>query len=154
LKNVWQWIGFLAIGLIIGFMGSFLFFNDSSTETAQQRETTEPSSSNSENVDSNKAAEEEPANEGIETVASDNDDIFSQKGCVQCHSISPLNIKGNGTGPDFAIVNDDVQKRFGKTLEEFLDEPEGTMSAIFSASPLSAEEKQEVIRLIQEYSET
>lgn len=154
LNQVWKWIGFLAIGLVIGFMGSFLFNNGSSKETAQQQETQAAPSNEeqSSKADSKGKSEETSTSEGTKTAASDSDNIFVQKGCVSCHSISPLDIKGNGTGPDFAIAYDDVQKRFGKPLEQFLEQPEGTMSAILSASPLTAEEKQEVIRLMKEYS--
>ncbi|MEC1727469.1 hypothetical protein P9233_23275, partial [Schinkia azotoformans] len=76
-----------------------------------------------------------------------------QKGCIACHAVSPIGAKGNGTAPDLAIAYDDVKNRFGKSLEEFLEEPEGTMSAVFGTSPLTDEEKEKVISIVKEYSE-
>lgn len=54
-------------------------------------------------------------------------DIFKQKGCIQCHSVSFYNVKGGATGPDLSIAYNDAPARFGKSLEKFLAQPEGTM---------------------------
>ena len=148
MNKTFQWILFLVIGVVLGFMVSLLFNNGddtASTEPAPQpvEEAAQPA------ADSN--SEEEKSDSTGNAAAADN--ILVQKGCIQCHAVSPIGEKGNGTAPDLAIAYDDVTKRFGKSLEEFLDAPEGTMSAILSASPLTDDEKQKVISLIKEYGE-
>jgi len=58
---------------------------------------------------------------------------FINTGCVGCHTIS---VYGHGhpgaTGPDLSLAVEDVPKRFGRSLEEFLQTPVGTMSMVLS----------------------
>lgn len=73
--------------------------------------------------------------------------FFIEKGCFACHSISAWNIiSPSEKGPDLSWAVDDVRTRFGKTLEEFMFEPRGTMKIVLSTSiVLTDEEKWEVI---------
>lgn len=58
---------------------------------------------------------------------------FVSTGCFVCHSISSLRVKSpSDIGPDLSIAVEDVQKRFGVSLEEFLANPTGTMSVVLS----------------------
>jgi len=58
---------------------------------------------------------------------------FVQTGCFVCHSISVFNVKSPAQiGPDLSTAVDDVQKRFGVTLDAFLANPTGTMSVVLS----------------------
>lgn len=58
---------------------------------------------------------------------------FVQTGCFVCHSISVFNVKSPAQiGPDLSTAVDDVQKRFGLTLDAFLKNPTGTMSVVLS----------------------
>ncbi|WP_017754178.1 hypothetical protein [Calidifontibacillus oryziterrae] len=147
MNNVLRWIIFLVIGVVLGFMVSLLFNNTDQVATTEQQpqavEETVPGQSSSSEI----------ASEETENPSGNEDNILVQKGCIQCHDVSPLGIKGNGTGPDLAIAYDDVKNRFGKSLEEFLAEPEGTMSAVFSQTPLNDDEKQAVLSLIKDYGE-
>ncbi|WP_374724254.1 hypothetical protein [Calidifontibacillus erzurumensis] len=150
MNNVLRWISFLVIGIVLGFIGSLLFNSGD-----QSKATEPPPQAVQEQSANNETTRGDVENKELEnTAATENEDnILVQKGCIQCHAVSPIGNKGNGTAPDLAIAYEDTKNRFGKTLEEFLEEPEGTMSAIFSQSPLTDEEKQEVIRLLKEYSE-
>ena len=48
---------------------------------------------------------------------------FVQTGCFVCHSISALGVKSPAQiGPDLSIAVEDVQKRFGRTIDDFLRE--------------------------------
>ena len=57
--------------------------------------------------------------------------FFVQRGCIACHNISIHDIKGLTTiGPDLSIAVEDVKTRFGRTVEDFLDKPQGTMQMV------------------------
>lgn len=58
---------------------------------------------------------------------------FVQTGCFVCHSISVFGVNSPAQiGPDLSNAVEDVQSRFGRTLEDFLREPTGTMSVVLS----------------------
>jgi cytochrome c2 len=58
---------------------------------------------------------------------------FVKTGCYICHNISSLGVKSPAQiGPDLSVAVEDVQKRFGRTLDDFLREPTGTMSVVLS----------------------
>ena len=58
---------------------------------------------------------------------------FVQTGCFVCHSISALGVKSPAQiGPDLSNAVEDVQARFGRTIDDFLREPSGTMSVVLS----------------------
>ena len=73
--------------------------------------------------------------------------FFVKKGCFACHSISAFDIKSAAAiGPDLSFAVTDVQSRFGKTLEDFLASPTGTMAVVLSTQiQLTNEEKQEAV---------
>ena len=73
--------------------------------------------------------------------------FFVKKGCFACHSITAFDIKSaSAIGPDLSFAVPDVQSRFGKTLEDFLNNPTGTMAVVLSTQiVLTNEEKQEAV---------
>lgn len=73
--------------------------------------------------------------------------FFVKKGCFVCHSISAFDIKSaSDIGPDLSFAVSDVQSRFGKTLEDFLAHPTGTMAVVLSTQiQLTDEERQEAV---------
>lgn len=73
--------------------------------------------------------------------------FFVKKGCFICHSVSTLGIQSaSNIGPDLAEAVTDVQSRFGKTLEDFLSNPTGTMAVVLSTQiHLTDEERLEAI---------
>lgn len=77
--------------------------------------------------------------------------FFTQKGCVQCHSVSAFGLTSAAQiGPDLSDAVDDVPRRFGKSLEEFLANPTGTMQVVLSSQiKLTDAEKQQAIKLIK-----
>lgn len=75
-------------------------------------------------------------------------EIFVTRGCIQCHRITAYDLKGGVTGPDLSIAYHDVPDRFGKTLEEFLWEPEGTMGEIIPGRGVTDEEKKKILELL------
>lgn len=77
--------------------------------------------------------------------------IFVSKGCPQCHSISALGVKSAAeVGPDLTLAYEDVQARFGVTLEEFLQNPTGTMQVVLSTTiQLSPAERDSIIKILR-----
>ena len=58
---------------------------------------------------------------------------FVKTGCFVCHSISVFGVRSPAQiGPDLSTAVEDVQSRFGRTLDDFLREPTGTMSVVLS----------------------
>ena len=50
---------------------------------------------------------------------------FVQTGCFVCHSIAVLGVKSPAQiGPDLSNAVEDVQSRFGRTIDDFLREPD------------------------------
>ncbi len=78
--------------------------------------------------------------------------FFVQKGCFVCHDVSTLGVDSpTDIGPDLAQAWVDVQSRFGRTLDDFLANPTGTMQVVLSQQIfLSDEEKQKVVGLLRD----
>jgi hypothetical protein len=77
--------------------------------------------------------------------------FFVKKGCFICHDVSALGIESAAKiGPDLSIAVTDVQSRFGRTLEDFLANPTGTMAVVLSTQiHLSNEERAEAIQKLR-----
>jgi cytochrome c2 len=77
---------------------------------------------------------------------------FVQTGCFVCHSISALGVRSPAQiGPDLSNAVDDVQSRFGVTIDAFLASPTGTMSVVLSRQIiLTPEQKQVAIQKLRE----
>ncbi len=73
--------------------------------------------------------------------------FFVKKNCFVCHSVSTLGIEAAAQiGPDLALAVEDVQARFGRTLDDFLAKPTGTMEVVLSTMiTLTPEERSEAI---------
>jgi cytochrome c2 len=77
---------------------------------------------------------------------------FVQTGCFVCHSISALGVKSPAQiGPDLSMAVEDVQKRFGVTIDDFLQSPTGTMSVVLSRQiVLTPEQKAVAVEKLRE----
>jgi cytochrome c2 len=77
--------------------------------------------------------------------------FFVKKGCFVCHSVSTLGVESaSKIGPDLSEAVTDVQSRFGKQLEDFLNNPTGTMAVVLSTQIiLSPEEKREALEKLK-----
>ena len=81
--------------------------------------------------------------------------IFVEKGCPQCHTISALGIKSPAEiGPDLTFAYTDVQSRFNMKLDDFLENPTGTMQMVLSSQiKLSHEERDSIIEILEDLHE-
>jgi len=77
---------------------------------------------------------------------------FVKTGCFVCHSISALGVKSPAQiGPDLSTAVEDTQTRFGRTVDDFLREPTGTMSVVLSRQiVLSPEQKATAVEKLRE----
>lgn len=77
--------------------------------------------------------------------------FFVEKTCFICHDVSSLGIESaTKIGPDLALAVEDAPRRFGRTLDDFLQNPSGTMSVVLSKQiDLSPEERREAVRLLK-----
>ena len=77
---------------------------------------------------------------------------FVSTGCFVCHSVSSLGVRSPAQiGPDLSIAVEDVQKRFGRTIDDFLREPTGTMSVVLSRQIiLTPEQKAIAVQKLRE----
>jgi mono/diheme cytochrome c family protein len=77
--------------------------------------------------------------------------FFVKKNCFVCHSVSSLNIEAAAQiGPDLALAVEDVQSRFGRTLDDFIMRPTGTMEVVLSTMiTLTEEERKEAIEKLR-----
>ncbi len=70
---------------------------------------------------------------------------FVKTGCFVCHNVSALGVKSPAQiGPDLSIAVEDVQSRFGRTVDDFLRAPTGTMSVVLSRQIVLTPEQREV----------
>lgn len=77
---------------------------------------------------------------------------FKQTGCTACHSISAYGIWNMAAmGPDLSVAVEDVPKRFGRSLEDFLHAPTGTMAMVLSSRiPLTDADRDVAIARLHE----
>lgn len=78
--------------------------------------------------------------------------FFVRKGCFICHDVSAYGVESAAKiGPDLSIAYSDVQSRFGRTLEDFLKAPTGTMAVVLSTQiHLNDDERAEAIQKLKE----
>ena len=96
-----------------------------------------------------------PAAAAAVTTSDARGEIFVQKGCPQCHSISAFGIKSQtDVGPDLTSAYADVQTRFGVKLDQFLAAPTGTMQVVLSSMiKLTPAERDSMIHILKELHE-
>jgi hypothetical protein len=77
---------------------------------------------------------------------------FVKTGCFVCHSISALGVKSPAQiGPDLSTAVEDTQSRFGRTVDDFLREPTGTMAVVLSRQiVLTPEQKAVAVERLRE----
>ena len=77
---------------------------------------------------------------------------FVQTGCFVCHSIAVLGVRSPAQiGPDLSNAVEDVQSRFGRTIDDFLAAPTGTMAVVLSRQiVLTPEQKAVAIQKLRD----
>jgi cytochrome c2 len=77
---------------------------------------------------------------------------FVSTGCFVCHSVKALGVESPAQiGPDLSTAVEDTQARFGKTVDQFIAEPTGTMAVVLSRQiVLSPEQKTVAVQKLRE----
>lgn len=77
---------------------------------------------------------------------------FVKTGCFVCHSVAALGVKSPAQiGPDLSTAVEDTQSRFGRTVDDFLRAPTGTMAVVLSRQiVLTDAQKQEAVSKLRE----
>jgi hypothetical protein len=58
---------------------------------------------------------------------------FVETGCTSCHPVTVYGISSvAAVAPDLSTAVEDVPKRFGRSLEDFLEAPTGTMAMVLA----------------------
>lgn len=129
-------LGYLVFGVIIG-------DSDKEPQVAQTEQIDEASE-----TEGNKEEAKE------ETTTVDANNILSSKGCLGCHAVDSLGLEGGATGPDLSKAFTDVEGKHGKPIDEFLKEPtSAVMSSVIGGSPLTDEERTQVLDMLKQASE-
>jgi hypothetical protein len=73
--------------------------------------------------------------------------FFIEKGCFACHDVSVYGIKASAAvGPDLSEAVEDVQSRFGMSLDQFFETPVGTMSVVLTQMVVLTPEEKELAK--------
>lgn len=133
------------LGFGLGYLVFDVIMGDSEKQPqVAQTEKTETAAAKEESTDAKEAT----------TVTANEDNILNKKGCLGCHSVESLNITGGAVGPDLSQAFVNVEGKHGKPIEEFLKAPtSAVMSGVISKSPLSDEERKQVLELLKQASE-
>jgi cytochrome c2 len=77
--------------------------------------------------------------------------FFMEKTCFVCHDVSSFGIQAaTRLGPDLALAVEDAPARFGRSLDDFLMSPSGTMEVVLSKQIiLTDDERKEAIALLK-----
>ncbi|MDP3720342.1 MAG: hypothetical protein Q8T13_21480 [Acidobacteriota bacterium] len=77
---------------------------------------------------------------------------FEQSGCTACHSVSAYRIVNPAAlAPDLSLAVENVPRRFGVPLEQFLRAPTGTMAMVLSSRiPMTDEQRTLAIDRLKE----
>jgi cytochrome c551/c552 len=134
------------ISTLVGLGIGYLYFNFTG------------SNSNNEHAQTvnNQTASKDKTEKGSVTsqIVDANTEIFTQKGCLQCHSISKLNLKGGAVGPDLSGAYATVEGKHGKPLAEFLKAPtSATMAGVIKGNPLTDEERTKIVDVLKSISD-
>lgn len=78
--------------------------------------------------------------------------FFVRKGCFICHDVTAFGVESAAKiGPDLSIAYSDVQSRFGRTLEDFLRAPTGTMAVVLSTQiRLTDAEREDAVKRLKD----
>ncbi|MDP4162458.1 MAG: cytochrome C [Bacillota bacterium] len=93
--------------------------------------------------------------EDAKTVSVDENNILSKRGCLGCHSVGSLGLKGGQVGPDLSQAFVNVEGKHGIPIQEFLKKPtSAVMSGVLGKNPLTDDQRKQVLELLKKASET
>ncbi|GHH97995.1 cytochrome C [Neobacillus kokaensis] len=137
------------ISAVLGFGLGYLVF-----DVIMGKASNEPQTAQADNSQTSAAKEESTDTKETKTVSANDDNILNKRGCLGCHAVETLNLKGGATGPDLSKAFINVEGKHGKPIEEFLKEPtSAVMSGVIGGNPLTDEERKQVLEVLKDASE-
>ncbi|MEH6991621.1 cytochrome C [Neobacillus drentensis] len=137
------------VSIVIGFGLGYLVFGVIMGDSDK-----EPQVAQTEQIDEASETEGNKEEAKEETTTVDANNILNSKGCLGCHAVDSLGLEGGATGPDLSKAFTDVEGKHGKPIDEFLKEPtSAVMSSVIGGSPLSDEERTQVLDMLKQASE-
>lgn len=83
---------------------------------------------------------------GVKTLRIKSDvGIFYNLGCIKCHSIKTLGIKGGHVGPDLSGAYSGVKEIYLEDLNDFLKNPSGTMYFVLMFNHLTKRDRKIIV---------
>jgi cytochrome c551/c552 len=139
------------ISVVLGFGLGYLVFEVIMHDSGKQPVTASTETTTT-TTDQKTASKEASA---ASTTPADTDNILSKRGCLGCHSVEALNLKGGQVGPDLSHAFVEVADKHGKPIEEFLKQPNSAvMSGVLGKNPLTDDQRKQVLELLKKASET
>lgn len=139
---------YFVISTLIGLAVGYLVFDvlvGKDDQTIATVESVKKTTETSKTTNSTKESPKEATTTSAET------EIFTQKGCIGCHSISALDLSGGSTGPDLSQAFNNVEGKHGKPINEFLKQPtSAVMSGVIGGHPLTDAEITKITTLLQQ----
>lgn len=140
--------------LIFGFVITFLLMSIIFLALSTKEDPAKPEKAATEQKDDTSNSDVAKETDTGKTTSSKAGEIFESKGCVSCHSISKLNVKGGSTGPDLSTAYKTVEGKHGKPVDEFLKKPSSAvMSGVIKDNPLTDKERADIVKALKEASE-
>ncbi|PAE43603.1 cytochrome C [Bacillus sp. 7884-1] len=137
------------VSIVIGFGLGYLVFGVIMGDSDK-----EPQVAQTEQIDEASETEGNKEEAKEETATVDANNILNSKGCLGCHAVDSLGLEGGATGPDLSKAFTDVEGKHGKSIDEFLKEPtSAVMSSVIGGSPLTDEERTQVLDMLKQASE-
>ena len=146
-KTIISFVISALLGFGIGYLVFDVIMGDSGNE---------PQVAQTETKDTNQAKEEskDPKDTAATTAPVSEDNILNKRGCLGCHSVEALNLKGGAVGPDLSQAFVNVEGKHGKSIDEFLKAPtSAVMSGVISKNPLTDDERNQVLDMLKQASE-
>lgn len=146
-KTIISFVISALLGFGIGYLVFDVIMGDSGNE---------PQVAQTETKDTNQAKEEskDSKDTAATTASVSEDNILNNRGCLGCHSVEALNLKGGAVGPDLSQAFVNVEGKHGKSIDEFLKAPtSAVMSGVIGKNPLTDDERKQVLDLLKQASE-
>ncbi|HJV46271.1 MAG TPA: c-type cytochrome [Bacillota bacterium] len=137
----------------IAFGGGYFIYHPNA-KTSQAAVEKQSSTKQQQSKEGETAKSGEKASAPAATTSSKEGEIFTKRGCVQCHSVSALGIKAGQVGPDLSKAYTTVEGKHGKKIEDFLKAPtSAVMSGVLGKQPLTDDERNAVLEALKVASE-
>jgi len=152
-KAIISFVVSVLVGFGLGYLvNEFILSNDSGSQPKVASSNNAASQSTAKDESSTQSTDKQ---EAAKTVSANQDNILQKRGCLSCHSVGALNLKGGQVGPDLSKAYVEVQDKHGMPIEKFLTKPNSAvMSGVIGKDPLTNDQRKQVIEILKKASET